>query len=96
MLFLPDRPWNDAFVRRIAQTLSAVPLQLTGLCWTMGAVLVPKECANFGDCYRLADERMYIGKRAGKNILVGPHQQMITFSGYDTLGSAKVSGRELE
>ena len=67
-----DRSWNEVLVEEWRRVTSDSPLRAYGLQMTVGAVEIPAECASFGQAYRLADERMYIGKRGSKACLVGP------------------------
>lgn len=72
VLFLHNRRWNPGLIESLQEALAESPLLNYGLSVTMGIVELPGESSDFTDCYRRADERLYQGKRSGKNCLVGP------------------------
>lgn len=64
--------WNSNFPQRLSRLLKDSPLAKYELSATVGVVELPRESQDFTESYRLADERLYQGKRSGKNCLVGP------------------------
>lgn len=47
----------------------------------MGIVELPSEAEDFPAVYRLADQRLYAAKRAGRNMLTPPHDApMVSFT----------------
>lgn len=46
------------------------PLKDFGLGMTMGIVEIPREAGNYQEAYRLADQRLYVGKQKGRNCAV--------------------------
>ncbi len=72
VLVFPDSRWDSSLIDRLEKLAHHSPLSNLGLHMTMGAVAAPEECSGFGNCYRLADERLYQGKRTSKNCIIGP------------------------
>lgn len=72
ILVLEGAKWNDYLIQSLPGWVKQSPLRDYGLTVTMGVVEMPLESENFTEAYRLADTRLYEGKRNGKNCMVGP------------------------
>lgn len=79
VLVLRETTWNSDLIQKMQKLIKDSPVFQGSLGLTMGAVSLPEEARNFQEAYRLADERMYLGKRMGKNRIVGPNNQIIEF-----------------
>lgn len=81
VVFLSDAQWDLPLIDVLKRAVAASPLDNYSLSVTLGVVELPSEANNFTDCYRLADERLYRGKRSGKNCVVGPSGKLTLVSG---------------
>ena len=55
---------------RLQRIIAESPLRLFGSNATMGVVELPREAQSYADAYRLADRRLYQGKRGGRGRIV--------------------------
>ena len=72
VLIFHEVSWTAQTVEMLQRLVQSAPLSQFGLKLTMGVVDCITECSDFRTCYRLADERLYIGKRNGKNMMSAP------------------------
>jgi diguanylate cyclase (GGDEF)-like protein/PAS domain S-box-containing protein len=77
VLVLHEAEWNDTLARKLQLMITESPLQQRSLSLTMGAVVLPLEAKNFQEAYRLADERLYLGKKHGKKRIIGPQNESL-------------------
>lgn len=64
--------WTHETAALLKHLVRGAPLEKFGLQLTIGVVDCNMECNDFRSCYRLADERLYIGKRNGKSSISAP------------------------
>ena len=72
ILVLEQAKWSQKLLNSLPGWAQKSPLSAYGLTVTVGVVEMPLESENFTEAYRLADTRLYEGKRKGKNCVVGP------------------------
>lgn len=78
VMVLHDTTWNDQLIHKLQTMFVESPVHKWGLGLTMGVVTLPEEATNFQEAYRLADERMYHGKKSGKKRMIGPNNEILT------------------
>ncbi len=61
------------FPQQVREWMESGPFVAHGLGITGGYVEIPQEAVSYQDAYRLADHRLYEGKRGGRNRVVGPN-----------------------
>jgi diguanylate cyclase (GGDEF)-like protein/PAS domain S-box-containing protein len=61
---------SDETRRRLQRIMARSPLGGVGSGVTVGMVELPREAGSYAEAYRLADRRLYMGKRSGKGIIV--------------------------
>ncbi len=72
VLLLHKRTWTKETADSLLNLIHGAPLKKYRLSMTLGVVEFPTEGKDFSACYRLADERLYIGKRNGKSAISAP------------------------
>jgi len=66
-----DATCDEAALAEWERIAAESPLGPLGSGMTVGLVHLPAEARDFGSCYRLADERLYLGKRFKQGRVVG-------------------------
>ena len=72
VLIFHNISWTHETAALLKHLVRGAPLEKFGLQLTIGVVDCNMECNDFRSCYRLADERLYIGKRNGKSSISAP------------------------
>lgn len=72
VLVLHEVDENFHFSAKVREWMENSPFGSYGLGLTGGYVEIPREAGSYQDAYRLADHRLYEGKRGGRNRIVGP------------------------
>ncbi len=70
VMVLQNTRWGGRWVKQMRRMLSFSPLEKYSLGVTAGIVEIPREAFSYQEAYRLADQRLYHGKKKGKNIVV--------------------------
>lgn len=69
---LVESSWSDAVQQRLRHLVENGPLSAYGASATIGVVDIPREATSYREAYRLADQRLYIGKQQGRSRIIGP------------------------
>lgn len=69
---LTQSSWSQAVQDRLRLLIEKSPLSDYGASATVGVVEIPREASSYREAYRLADTRLYLGKRQGRGRIVGP------------------------
>lgn len=81
VLLLFHTEWTPALEQKLITWVHHSPLASYHLKISMGIVELPSEAEDFPAVYRLADQRLYAAKRAGRNMLTPPHDApMVSFT----------------
>ncbi len=70
VMVLQNTTWNEWWVHQMRIMIAKSPLSVYHLGVTAGIVEIPSEASTYQDAYRLADQRLYHGKKKGKNRVV--------------------------
>ena len=70
VMVLHDAIWDEWWVKQMRTMMANSPLSIYRLGVTAGIVEIPREAATYQEAYRLADQRLYLGKKKGKNRVV--------------------------
>ncbi len=72
ILLFFDQHWTSSLEKQLIKWVRESPLGTYHLGLSMGIVDLPSEATNFPEVYRLADQRLYAAKRAGRNRIAPP------------------------
>jgi diguanylate cyclase (GGDEF)-like protein len=78
---LTQSSWSDAVKDRLRHLIENSPLSVYGASATLGVVEIPREASSYREAYRLADERLYVGKQQGRSRIVGPDGVIVILNG---------------
>ena len=76
VLVLQNTKWSERWIWQMRNMLAKSPLREYSLGVTAGIVEIPREASTYQEAYRLADQRLYHGKKKeGNHVIYQPDQE---------------------